>query len=161
MAGGGLSRLAIARLKSAGVLVEPLLKRAGLRPEVIADPEERLSVRSQVALLDEAARPHFRAINCNRANRLIIPEHGHGDQRADAGEFDAIDRQWIALEVSSTLCKVRSLDRLPGLSGAKRRGFWVEMDQRSLPPPLRIGRWQGTVEAPARNWSPSRSHKMA
>jgi len=55
MAQGGLSRLAIARLKSAGVLVEPLLKRAGLTPEVIADPEERLSVRSQVALLVEAA----------------------------------------------------------------------------------------------------------
>src|SRR5262249_2048304 len=55
MAGGALSRLAIARLKSAGVLVEPLLRRAGLTPEVIADPEERLSVRSQIALLDEAA----------------------------------------------------------------------------------------------------------
>src|SRR6266568_8311491 len=55
MAGGGLSRLAIARLKSAGVPVAPLLKRVGLTPEVIADPEERLSVRSQVALLDEAA----------------------------------------------------------------------------------------------------------
>jgi AraC-like DNA-binding protein len=55
MAGGGLSRLAIARLKSAGVPVVPLLKRVGLTPEVIADPEERLSVRSQVALLDEAA----------------------------------------------------------------------------------------------------------
>jgi AraC-like DNA-binding protein len=55
MAGGGLSRLAIARLESAGVPVAPLLKRVGLTPEVIADPEERLSVRSQVALLDEAA----------------------------------------------------------------------------------------------------------
>src|SRR5262249_22359672 len=54
-AGGGLSRLAIARLQSAGVPVVPLLKRVGLSPEVIADPEERLSVRSQVALLDEAA----------------------------------------------------------------------------------------------------------
>jgi hypothetical protein len=54
MAQGGLSRLAIARLKSAGVPVAPLLKRAGT-PEVIADPEERLSVRSQVALLDEAS----------------------------------------------------------------------------------------------------------
>src|SRR5215470_16888807 len=52
---GGLSRLAVARLKSAGLPVAPLLKRVGLRPEVIADPEERLSVRSQVALLDEAA----------------------------------------------------------------------------------------------------------
>src|SRR5262244_1756952 len=55
MAGGGLSRLAIARLQSAGVPVTPLLRRVGLTPEVIADPEERLSVRSQVALLDEAA----------------------------------------------------------------------------------------------------------
>src|SRR5262249_16458913 len=55
MAGGGLSRLAIARLKRAGVLVAPLLKRVGLTPAVIAEPEERLSVRSQVALLDEAA----------------------------------------------------------------------------------------------------------
>jgi hypothetical protein len=52
---GGLSRLAIARLTSAGLPVEPLLKRAGLTPEVIADPEERLSVQSQIALLDEAA----------------------------------------------------------------------------------------------------------
>jgi AraC-like DNA-binding protein len=55
MAQGGLSRLAIERLKSAGVPVAPLLKRAGLKPELIADPEQRLSVRSQVALLDEAA----------------------------------------------------------------------------------------------------------
>src|SRR6516162_9585203 len=51
MAGGGLSRLAIARLKSAGVEVAPLLKRAGLTPEAIAEPEERLSVRSQIGLL--------------------------------------------------------------------------------------------------------------
>jgi hypothetical protein len=52
---GGLSRLAIAHLKSAGVPVAPLLRRVGLTPEVIADPEERLSVRSQITLLDEVA----------------------------------------------------------------------------------------------------------
>ena len=52
---GGLSRLAIARLKSAGVPVVPLLRRVGVTPELIADPEERLSVRSQIAILDEAA----------------------------------------------------------------------------------------------------------
>ena len=52
---GGLSRLAIARLKNAGVPVAPLLKRVGLTPELIAEPEERLIVRSQIALLDEAA----------------------------------------------------------------------------------------------------------
>jgi AraC-like DNA-binding protein len=55
MARGGLSRLAIARLKSAGVPVAPLLKRVGLTPDLIAEPEERLSVRCQIALLDEAA----------------------------------------------------------------------------------------------------------
>jgi len=37
------------------VPVAPLIRRVGLTPEVIADPEERLSVRSQIALLDEAA----------------------------------------------------------------------------------------------------------
>src|SRR6476620_9795565 len=52
---GGLSRLAIARLKSAGIPVAPLLKRVRLTPEVIADPEERLMVRSQIMLLHEAA----------------------------------------------------------------------------------------------------------
>jgi AraC-like DNA-binding protein len=55
MAGGGLSRLAIARLESIGVPVTPLLRRVGLTPEQIADPEVRLSVRSQIALLDEVA----------------------------------------------------------------------------------------------------------
>src|SRR5262245_12228638 len=55
MARGGLTRLAIARLESAGVPVAPLLRRVGLTPELIAEPEERLSVRSQIALLDEAA----------------------------------------------------------------------------------------------------------
>ena len=52
---GGLSRLAIARLERAGVPVAPFLKRVGLTPEMIADPEARLSVQSQVTFLDEAA----------------------------------------------------------------------------------------------------------
>jgi AraC-like DNA-binding protein len=55
MAQGGLTRLAIARLESAGVPVAPLLKRAGLTPDLIAEPEERLSVQRQIALLNEAA----------------------------------------------------------------------------------------------------------
>src|SRR5262249_51790726 len=55
MAGGGVSGVASAGSRSAGVGVVPLPKRVGLPPEVVADPEERLSVRSQVALLDEAA----------------------------------------------------------------------------------------------------------
>jgi hypothetical protein len=38
MAQTGLTRLAIARLKSAGVPVAPLLSRAGLTAELVADP---------------------------------------------------------------------------------------------------------------------------
>jgi hypothetical protein len=56
MAQGGLTRLAIERLQSAGMPVAPLLTRAGLTPELIAQPDERLSVRSQIAFLNEAAR---------------------------------------------------------------------------------------------------------
>jgi AraC-like DNA-binding protein len=56
MAQGGLTRLAIARLEGAGVPVAPLLKSVGLTPEMIAEPEQRLSVRSQIAFLDEAAK---------------------------------------------------------------------------------------------------------
>ena len=52
---GGLSRLVIERLKSVGVPVAPLLERAKLTPEQIAESDERLSVRSQITLLDEAA----------------------------------------------------------------------------------------------------------
>jgi Arabinose-binding domain of AraC transcription regulator, N-term len=55
MAGGGLTRLAAARLKSAGVPLGPLLGRSGLTPQAIAEPEERLSVRSQITFLEEAA----------------------------------------------------------------------------------------------------------
>src|SRR5437763_6381035 len=51
MVQGGLSRLAVARLKGAGVPVAPRLKRVGPRPELIAGPEERLSVQSQIRLL--------------------------------------------------------------------------------------------------------------
>jgi hypothetical protein len=52
---GGLARLAVARLESAGVASAPLLRRAGLTVEVMADPEERVSVQSQIAFLDKAA----------------------------------------------------------------------------------------------------------
>jgi Arabinose-binding domain of AraC transcription regulator, N-term len=48
-------RIAIARLESHDVPVAPFLRRAGLTPEVIADPEERIGVQSQIKLLDEAA----------------------------------------------------------------------------------------------------------
>src|SRR4051794_13778904 len=56
MAQGGLTRLAAARLKSAGIPIGLLLRSSGLTPEAIAEPEERLSVESQIVFLQEAAR---------------------------------------------------------------------------------------------------------
>src|SRR5262245_25079422 len=55
MAQGGLARLAIARLESAGLPVAPLLRRLGLTPALLAEPEERLSVQAQIAILHEVA----------------------------------------------------------------------------------------------------------
>jgi AraC-like DNA-binding protein len=55
IAKGGLARAALARIKSAGLPVEPILKRVGVTPELVAEPERGLSVRSQITLLDEAA----------------------------------------------------------------------------------------------------------
>src|SRR5262245_63511564 len=68
MAGGGLTRLAIARLERAGVPVVPLLKRVGLTPEMIADPEELLSVRSRIAILDEAASADRKSTRLNSSH---------------------------------------------------------------------------------------------
>jgi hypothetical protein len=47
--------LAMSYLRSAGVPLGPVLKRSGLTPELVADPGERLNVRSQIAFLNEAA----------------------------------------------------------------------------------------------------------
>jgi hypothetical protein len=49
MAQGGLTRLAIACLKSAGVPVTPLLKRVGLTPELIADLDTSSASASSLA----------------------------------------------------------------------------------------------------------------
>ena len=54
-AGGGLSRLAAARVRKAGIKLEPLLARTGLTIEQIDDPEQRISARSQIAFLEAVA----------------------------------------------------------------------------------------------------------
>ena len=59
MAGGGLTRLAAARLKSAGVPLGPLLSRSGLTPQAIAEPEERLRALN----IGAANAPPFQAVN--------------------------------------------------------------------------------------------------
>ena len=55
MAQGGLTRLADRTPQKRRRAGGTLLRRVGLTPELIADPEGRLSVRSQIALLEEAA----------------------------------------------------------------------------------------------------------
>jgi AraC-like DNA-binding protein len=55
MATGGIARLACARVKLAGVPLQPLLEKTGLTPEQIDDPRARISVSDQVKLLNLVA----------------------------------------------------------------------------------------------------------
>jgi AraC-like DNA-binding protein len=52
---GGIARLVSARLRGAGIQLAPLLSRAGLTVEQIDDPSARLTVQSQIKILELAA----------------------------------------------------------------------------------------------------------
>lgn len=52
---GGIARLAYDRAKSAGVSLEPLLRKADLTQEQIDDPRARIRVRDQIKLLNLVA----------------------------------------------------------------------------------------------------------
>lgn len=53
---GGIARLAYAKLLSAGLPAEPLLRKAGLTLEVIRNPTIRIRVRDQIDFLNLASR---------------------------------------------------------------------------------------------------------
>jgi AraC-like DNA-binding protein len=55
-ASGGIARLAYARCANAGIKVDPLLRKAGLTPLQIGNPQVRITVRSQIKFLDDAAK---------------------------------------------------------------------------------------------------------
>jgi hypothetical protein len=79
MAGGGLSRLAIARLKRAGVPVASVLKHVGLTPEVIADQAHVLEVEvldARQAILPVLGRANMRLLLIGTA-MLIEVGFGH------------------------------------------------------------------------------------
>ena len=52
---GGMTRLAYARAKAAGIALDPLLKQAGLAHHQIKDPRSAIKVRDQVNFLNIAA----------------------------------------------------------------------------------------------------------
>jgi AraC-like DNA-binding protein len=52
---GGIARMVAARLRAAGIQLDPLLSRAGLTVEQIDDSSVRLPVQSQIKLLEIAA----------------------------------------------------------------------------------------------------------
>jgi len=58
-AAGGMTRLAYARAKQAGIGLEPLLKKAGLEQGQVEDVNARLRVRSQIAFLNLVAEALF------------------------------------------------------------------------------------------------------
>ena len=52
---GGITRLAYARAKAAGIALDPLLRAAGLTPHQIEDPRNAIKVRDQIEFLNLAA----------------------------------------------------------------------------------------------------------
>jgi AraC-like DNA-binding protein len=52
---GGMTRLAYARAKAAGIALDPLLRTAGLTPHQIEDPRNAIKVRDQIKFLNLAA----------------------------------------------------------------------------------------------------------
>ena len=54
-AGGGIARLAVARARAAGVDPVPLLRRANLSPDDVADSDTRLGVWNQITVLNLVA----------------------------------------------------------------------------------------------------------
>ena len=52
---GGMTRLAYARAKAAGIALDPLLKQAGLSAHQIEDPKTVIKVRDQIKFLDLVA----------------------------------------------------------------------------------------------------------
>src|SRR5687767_14980307 len=52
---GGIARLAYYRAKAAGIMVKPILQRVGLCESQMLEPQVRLSVRDQIALLNLVA----------------------------------------------------------------------------------------------------------
>ena len=52
---GGLTRLAVDRLRRAGIKLQPLLSGVGLTVDQIDEPERRLSASKQIAFLEAAA----------------------------------------------------------------------------------------------------------
>ena len=54
-ASGGITRLALARIRDRGLNASPLLRRANLTVSQVDDPESRLNVASQVRFLEIAS----------------------------------------------------------------------------------------------------------
>jgi AraC-like DNA-binding protein len=52
---GGLTRLAVDRVRRAGIKLKPLLSRAGLTTDQIDDPDRRINAPNQIAFLEAAA----------------------------------------------------------------------------------------------------------
>ena len=52
---GGITRLAVDRLRQAGIKLQPLLSGVGLTVDQVDEPERRLSASKQIAFLEAAA----------------------------------------------------------------------------------------------------------
>src|SRR6185437_10505401 len=88
-------------------------------------------------------REHLLTVNGDRADRFVFLEHRNHKQGTNAGDFDAGDRQRVALQVRWVGTHICNLDR-PALLGSARQENVPTTGAvyRSAAPLLDPGRWQ-------------------
>jgi hypothetical protein len=86
-----------------------------LTPEVIADPEERLSVRSQVALLHEAAI----ALNDDCLGFTLARDF----EPRELGLLSTVLRDGVLADLGDAMKRIARYSHIPALAGGDRMRF--------------------------------------
>src|SRR5262249_6477479 len=108
------------RLRGCGLLFQGLAELSRAIAQVVQQPgvldrDDGLA-REVLHQRDLLVRewPNLPAINGNQADDLVLLEHRYDEQCPDPGEFDAGNRQRVAVDVDLLRTQVSDMDRLPG-----------------------------------------------
>ena len=104
---GGMTRLAYARAKAAGIALDPLLKKAGLTRLQIEDPKAVIRVRDQIKFLDIVA--------------AALEDDCLGFHLAQTGDLRQIGLLYYVLASSKTL--IEALQRAARYSSINNEGI--------------------------------------
>src|SRR5262249_28477304 len=124
----GGCRPLLQRLAEIGRALAQFIEEAG-----ILDGDYGLGgeIREQLDLL-LCERPHFLAVDDDRADQVVILEHGHGEKRPRAAFLDGGDANGIAFPIRLLCAKIANVDRSSGLREATKTGARIRPPQSAL-----------------------------